>query len=49
MTTIPPLPPTLAWHGGPDGHLELLDQTLLPHQRVVLALRDVDQIGRAHV
>lgn len=44
MSTIPPLPPTLAWHGGPDGHLELLDQTRLPQQRVVLTLRDVDAV-----
>ncbi len=37
-----PLPPTIAWRGGEDGELALLDQTLLPHQRRVLAIRDVD-------
>lgn len=37
-----PLPPTLAWHGGEDGELALLDQTLLPHQRCVLAVRDLE-------
>jgi methylthioribose-1-phosphate isomerase len=26
------LPPTLAWSGGPDGALQLLDQTLLPRR-----------------
>lgn len=44
MSTIPPLPPTLAWHGGAEGHLELLDQTRLPHQRSVLTARDVDTV-----
>lgn len=44
MTILPPLPPTIAWHGSTDGHLELLDQTLLPHQRTVLQLHDVDGV-----
>ncbi len=39
MPTLPPLPPTLAWRGGLDGWLDLLDQTRLPHERVVLQLR----------
>src|SRR5436190_20721636 len=33
-----PLPPTLAWRGDVNGHLDLLDQTRLPHERVVLSL-----------
>lgn len=49
MSPIPPLPPTVAWHGDLQGHLELLDQTLLPHQRVVLPLRDVDGVVEAIV
>ena len=47
MPTIPPLPPTLAWRGDLHGHLELLDQTLLPAQRLVLALHDVDGVIEA--
>lgn len=35
-----PLPPTIRWVGDVDGHLELLDQTALPHHEVVLELRD---------
>ncbi len=42
MARPAPLPPTLAWRGGEDGELALLDQTLLPHQRRVLAVRDLD-------
>ena len=49
MPTIPPLPPTLAWRGDLHGHLELLDQTLLPHQRLVLALHDVERVIEAIV
>ncbi len=38
------LPPTIAWAGGLDGHLELLDQTRLPHERVVVRCDDVDTV-----
>jgi methylthioribose-1-phosphate isomerase len=34
--------PTLRWIGETDGHLELLDQTLLPAQQKLLAVRDLD-------
>ncbi|MBL8724348.1 MAG: S-methyl-5-thioribose-1-phosphate isomerase [Planctomycetes bacterium] len=44
---LPPLPPTLAWRGGLDGCLELLDQTLLPHQQRVLVCRDVAAVADA--
>ena len=47
MTNLSPLPPTIAWHGAADGHLELLDQTLLPHQRTVLQLHDVEGVLEA--
>lgn len=47
MPNLPPLPPTLAWRGDLHGHLELLDQTLLPQQRLVLALHDVDGVIEA--
>lgn len=47
MPTIPPLPPTLVWHGGIDGSLELLDQTLLPQQRVLLRLQDAGAVVEA--
>lgn len=49
MSTIPPLPPTVAWHGDLQGHLELLDQTQLPHQRTVLSLHDADGVIEAIV
>lgn len=45
-----PLPPTLAWEGDVEGRLLLLDQTLLPHEVKVVAVRDlataVDAIRR---
>ena len=43
MATTPPaaLPPTIAWIGDETGHLELLDQTRLPHEFVVLRLVEV--------
>ena len=41
---LTPLPPTIHWSGGFEGHLELLDQTLLPHSRVVLRLSTVDKV-----
>jgi methylthioribose-1-phosphate isomerase len=44
---VAPLPPTLAWRGDANGHLELLDQTLLPRQRVVLQLRELDRVVEA--
>lgn len=47
MTPIAPLPPTLAWRGDEQGHLELLDQTRLPHERVVLPLHAVDSVIEA--
>ncbi len=43
------LPPTLLWRGDEHGWLEMLDQTLLPHERVVLQLRDVDAVIEAIV
>ena len=39
-----PLPPTIRWVGDVDGHLELLDQTKLPHHEVVLELRDAGAV-----
>jgi len=48
-----PLPAPLEWHGGTDGYLALLDQTKLPHQQDVLAIRSlpglVDAIRRLAV
>ena len=38
------LPPTIAWRGETDGHLELLDQTQLPHEVVVLELRELEGV-----
>lgn len=32
--------PTIAWQGAEDGHLSLLDQTLLPDEHVVLQITD---------
>lgn len=36
-----PLPPTVLWRGDADGHLELLDQTRLPHAREILHIDTV--------
>ena len=51
MTTpIPsaaPVPATLAWIGGPDGCLRLLDQTRLPTEEVTLDCRDVETVWEA--
>ncbi len=48
MTNLPPpLPPTLAWRGDAHGHLELLDQTRLPHERIVRQLRTADEVIEA--
>jgi len=33
---------TIAWEGGRDGHVRLIEQTLLPEQHVVLEVRTVD-------
>jgi methylthioribose-1-phosphate isomerase len=41
------VPATLAWIGGPDGHLELIDQTRLPGELVYLACRDVETVWEA--
>jgi methylthioribose-1-phosphate isomerase len=42
-STIPErLPPTIAWHGGDEGYLALLDQTRLPHERIVLRIDTLD-------
>ncbi|MHC4516395.1 MAG: S-methyl-5-thioribose-1-phosphate isomerase, partial [Planctomycetota bacterium] len=45
--------PTLRWIGDEHGHLDLLDQTLLPQEQKVLAIRDlavlVDAIRRLAV
>lgn len=40
-------PATLAWHGGADGHLELIDQTLLPAELKQIACRDVEAVWEA--
>ena len=37
------LPPTIAWRGDEQGHLEVLDQTRLPHERHVLRIEPVEQ------
>lgn len=49
MAPHEPLPPTLRWQGDLDGELELLDQTLLPNERVVLVLRDERGVADAIV
>ncbi len=51
MTTSPAtsLPPTIAWIGDEGGHLELLDQTALPHEFVVLHLDTVEGVVDAIV
>jgi methylthioribose-1-phosphate isomerase len=42
-----PLPPSLEWVGAIDGELHALDQSLLPHERVVLKLRTADAVADA--
>lgn len=44
MTRPAPLPPTIRWVGDEHGHLELLDQTTLPHEVTVLRLDDVSAV-----
>ena len=38
---------TVAWSGGPAGHVRLLDQTRLPLERVVLEIESVDEMRDA--
>jgi len=38
---------TIRWIGGIDGHIELLDQTLLPNEVCYLAVRDVETLWEA--
>jgi len=38
------LPPSIRWVGDANGHLELLDQTLLPQQRKILRVTTVDGV-----
>lgn len=45
----PPLPPTIAWIGDEGGHLELLDQTQLPHEFVVRRLDTAEGVVEAIV
>lgn len=47
MSTPPKLPPTILWRGGPHGHLELLDQTLLPHECRLIQCRTADDVREA--
>jgi methylthioribose-1-phosphate isomerase len=42
-----PLPPAIAWRGGTDGSLLLLDQTRLPHEISVLELREIQEVTTA--
>lgn len=44
---LPGIPPVVAWSGGADGHLELLDQTRLPHAAEVLGCRTAQQVWDA--
>ena len=45
MTAAPPV--SLRWHGDADGHLDLLDQTLLPARLEWIACRDVATVVEA--
>jgi methylthioribose-1-phosphate isomerase len=38
---------TIAWVGGQDGHLELLDQTRLPAECLILRIRDLEGVRDA--
>lgn len=38
---------TLRWEGGPDGHIALIDQTLLPVEFRVIECHDVETVWRA--
>jgi methylthioribose-1-phosphate isomerase len=46
---VPDLAPhrTIDWIGGLDGHIEMIDQTLLPEQFKVIACRDVETLWEA--
>lgn len=46
---LAPLPPTIAWQGDEQGHLEILDQTRLPHELEVLRLDTLDGVVDAIV
>jgi len=41
------LPPTIRWVGGLDGHIELVDQTLLPEKLQVKCCQEVEQLSEA--
>lgn len=47
MTSPATIPIALRWHGDDGGHLEILDQTLLPTQLTWLDCRDVDTVVEA--
>ena len=40
-------PPTLLWVGDIDGHLELLDQRLLPGQIATLRINTIEELWHA--
>ena len=45
----PGLPKSIRWVGGLDGHVELIDQTLLPGELKMLSCRDAEVIAEAIV
>ncbi len=45
--SIPSASATLCWIGGADGHLQLIDQTLLPSELTHIACRDVETVWEA--
>ena len=47
MTRSNKVPETMAWRGGTDGHLDLLDQTLLPSSEKILRIQDLDSLIEA--
>ena len=47
MSTKPNPPVTLAWQGGADGHLSLIDQTLLPGELKYVECHDVECVWEA--
>ena len=47
MNTSTAVPVALRWQGDASGHLEILDQTLLPTRLTWLACRDVDTVVEA--
>jgi len=44
---LPPVPAALRWHGGTDGYLEILDQTLLPNRTEQIHCREVPTVVEA--